>query len=113
MLAGGITFYLLPVAQYPEVTPPAVVVTAVYPGANAQTVAETVATPIEKQVNGVSGMIYMSSQSSNNGVMTLTVTFALGTNPDLAQVLVQNEIAVALPSLPETRQPTSSCNPAH
>ncbi|MBV9644798.1 MAG: multidrug efflux RND transporter permease subunit [Verrucomicrobia bacterium] len=102
VLAGGITFYLLPISQYPDVVPPTVVVSASYPGATAETVAETVATPIEQQVNGVSGMLYMSSQSSNNGSMTLTVTFALGTNPDLDQVLVQNQIASALPSLPES-----------
>jgi multidrug efflux pump len=102
VLAGGITAFFLPVAQYPDVVPPTVVVSATYPGANAQTVAETVATPIEQQVNGVSGMLYMSSQSTNGGLMTLTVTFALGTNPDIAQVLVQNQVAIALPSLPQS-----------
>ena len=81
--------------------PPTVVVTAVYPGANAETIAETVATPIEEQVNGVSGMLYMSSQSTNTGVMTLTITFAFGTNPDIDQVLVQNQVAIALPILPQ------------
>jgi multidrug efflux pump len=102
VLAGAITAFLLPVAQYPDVVPPTVVVTAVYPGANAQTVAETVATPIEQQVNGVSGMLYMSSQSTNGGLMMLTVTFAPGTNPDIDQVLVQNQVAVAQPILPQT-----------
>ena len=100
-LAGAITAFLLPIAQFPDVVPPTVVVTAVYPGANAQTVAETVATPIEEQVNGVSGMLYMSSQSTNTGIMTLTVTFAFGTNPDIDQVLVQNQVAIALPTLPQ------------
>jgi hydrophobe/amphiphile efflux-1 (HAE1) family protein len=102
VLAGAITAFLLPVAQYPDVVPPTVVVTAFYPGANAQTVAETVATPIEQQVNGVSGMLYMSSQSTNGGLMTLTITFALGTNPDIDQVLVQNQVAIALPVLPQS-----------
>jgi multidrug efflux pump len=102
VLAGGITVFFLPIAQYPDVVPPTVIVSAVYPGANARTVAETVATPIEQQVNGVSGMLYMSSQSTNSGLMTLTVTFALGTNPDIAQVLVQNQVAIALPSLPQS-----------
>jgi multidrug efflux pump len=100
MLTGGITAFLLPVAQYPDIVPPTVVVTAAYPGADAQTIAETVAEPIERQVNGVSGMLYMSSQSSNNGTMSLTVTFSEGTDPDIAQVLVQNQLASALPSLP-------------
>jgi len=101
VLAGGITAFFLPIAQYPDVVPPTVVVSTFYPGANAQTVADTVATPIEQQINGVSGMLYMSSQSTNNGAMTLTVTFAQGTNPDIAQVLVQNQVAIALPLLPQ------------
>jgi multidrug efflux pump len=101
VLAGGITAFLLPIAQYPDVVPPTVVVSAFYPGANAQIVADTVATPIEEQINGVSGMLYMSSQSTNNGSMTLTVTFAQGTDPDIAQVLVQNQVAIALPLLPQ------------
>jgi multidrug efflux pump len=100
-LVGAIAAFLLPVAQFPDVVPPTVVVTAVYPGANAETIAETVATPIEEQVNGVSGMLYMSSQSTNTGVMTLTITFAFGTNPDIDQVLVQNQVAIALPILPQ------------
>ncbi|MEA3163758.1 MAG: multidrug efflux pump, partial [Verrucomicrobiota bacterium] len=100
-LAGVIAAFLLSVAQFPDVVPPTVVVTAVYPGANAETIAETVATPIEEQVNGVSGMLYMSSQSTNTGVMTLTITFAFGTNPDIDQVLVQNQVAIALPILPQ------------
>ena len=101
LLAGGITAFLLPISQYPDVVPPTVVVTAFYPGANARTIADTVATPIEEQVNGVSGMLYMSSQSTNTGSMTLTVTFAQGTDPNIAQVLVQNQVAIALPLLPQ------------
>src|ERR1700738_2435215 len=100
-LAGAIAAFLLSVAQFPDVVPPTVVVTAVYPGANAETIADTVATPIEEQINGVSGMLYMSSQSTNSGSMSLTVTFAQGTNPDIAQVLVQNQVAIALPQLPQ------------
>ena len=82
-----------PIAQYPEVAPPTVQVTATYPGANAKTVADTVATPIEQEVNGVESMLYMSSQCTNDGQMTLDVTFELGTNLDMAQVLVQNRVA--------------------
>jgi multidrug efflux pump len=100
-LAGGITVFLLPIAQFPDVAPPTVVVTAAYPGANAETIAQTVATPIEQQVNGVSGMLYMASQSTNSGSMTLTITFAQGTDPDIDQVLVQNQLAIALPTLPQ------------
>src|SRR6516162_2445035 len=91
----------LPIAQYPEVTPPTVQVTATYPGANAQTVADTVATPIEQEVNGVERMLYMSSKCTNDGQMNLDVTFELGTNLDTAQVLVQNRVAVAEAKLPE------------
>src|SRR5471030_1546417 len=91
---------VLPVAQYPEITPPTVEVTAIYPGANAQVVADTVAAPIEQQVNGVEGMMYMSSQSSNDGSYTLDVTFKLGTDVNMAQVLVQNRVAIAQPILP-------------
>src|SRR3954463_10215557 len=91
-LAGGVAVWSLPIAQYPEVTPPTVVVTAVYPGANALTVRDTVAAPIEEQVSGVEGMMYMSSQCTNDGTYTLTVTFKLGTDSDMAQVLVQNRV---------------------
>ena len=94
----------LPMSQYPEIAPPTVTVSATYPGANAKTVAETVATPIEEQVNGVESMLYMSSQSTNDGNLTLTVTFKVGTNLDVAQVQVQNRVAIALPQLPQEVQ---------
>ncbi len=92
--------FTLPMAQYPEVTPPTVLVTALYPGANAYTVQDTVAAPIEEQVSGVEGMAYMSSRSTNDGAYNLTVTFKLGTDSDMAQVLVQNRVALALPVIP-------------
>ncbi len=101
VLVGVVAYLLLPVAQYPEVAPPTVQVTATYPGANAKTVADTVATPIEQEVNGVERMLYMSSKCTNDGQMTLDVTFELGTNLDTAQVLVQNRVAVAEAKLPE------------
>jgi len=101
VLVGLIAMYQLPIAQYPEIVPPTVVVSAVYPGANPQVVAETVATPIEQEVNGVQNMLYMSSTSTSDGVMSLTITFKLGTDLDIAQVLVQNRVAIALPKLPE------------
>src|SRR5437763_9950644 len=91
-LAGAVAAFTLPVAQYPEVAPPTVLVTASYPGANAQTVRDTVPAPIEEQVSGVEGMTYMSSQSTNDGAYTLTVTSKLGMNPAMAQVLVQNRV---------------------
>ena len=99
-LAGGIAVMLLPVAQYPEITPPTVQVTCTYPGASGKVVAETVAAPIEQQVIGVENMLYMSSQSTNDGGYNLTVTFEVGTNLDMAQVLVQNRVNLALPTLP-------------
>ena len=100
VLAGGVAVFTLPVAQYPEVTPPTVLVTAYYPGANALTVQDTVAAPIEEQVSGVEGMVYMSSRSTNDGAYNLTVTFQLGSDSDMAQVLVQNRVALALPVIP-------------
>jgi multidrug efflux pump len=100
-LAGAIAMWRLPVSEYPEVVPPSVVVRAVYPGANAKVIAETVAAPLEEQVNGVEHMLYMSSQSTADGVMQLTVTFKVGTDVDQAQVQVQNRIAQALPRLPD------------
>ncbi|HEX4591227.1 MAG TPA: efflux RND transporter permease subunit, partial [Gemmataceae bacterium] len=99
-LAGAVAVFTLPVAQYPEVTPPTVQITAVYPGANAQTVRDTVAAPIEEQISGVEGMMYMSSRSTNDGAYNLTVTFKLGTDSDMAQVLVQNRLSLALPVIP-------------
>src|ERR1700738_736280 len=101
ILLGAIAAALLPVAEYPEITPPNVQVTAKYPGANAQVVADTVASPIEQQVVGVENMLYMSSQSNNDGSYTLDVTFALGTDVNVAQVLVQNRVAIAEPTLPD------------
>ena len=100
VLAGSIAVFTLPVAQYPEVTPPTVQVTALYPGANAQTVRDTVAAPIEEQVSGVEGMLYMSSQSTNDGAYKLTVTFRSDMDSDMAQVLVQNRVSLALPVIP-------------
>ncbi len=101
VILGGIAYFGLPVGQYPEVAPPTVVVRAQYPGANAQTVADTVATPLEQEINGVEDMLYMSSYSTGDGAMSLTVTFKLGTDLDNAQVLVQNRVAIATPRLPE------------
>ncbi len=100
-LAGGIAMWTLPVAQYPEITPPTVEVSASYPGADARVVADTVAAPIEQQVNGVEGMLYMSSQCTNDGTYTLTITFELGVDLNMAQVLVQNRVAMAQPILPD------------
>ncbi len=103
-LCGGIALFTLPVTQYPEITPPTVEVTAIFPGANARVVADTVAAPIEQQVNGVEGMMYMSSQCTNDGAYALTVTFRQGTDLNLAQVLVQNRVALAQPILPNLVQ---------
>src|SRR5256884_1999611 len=100
VLAGGVAVFTLPVAQYPDVTPPTVLVTALYPGANSQTVQDTVAAPIEAQVSGVEGMMYMSSQCTNDGAYNLTVTFKLGMDSDMAQVLVQNRVSLAMPVIP-------------
>src|SRR5437763_2280000 len=100
MLLGAIGAGFLPIAEYPDITPPTVRVSANYPGASAQVVADTVAAPIEQQVVGVERMLYMSSQSNNDGSYTLDVTFEIGTDINMAQVLVQNRVAVAEPSLP-------------
>ena len=100
MLVGAVSLLALPVEQYPQITPPTVQVTTVYPGASAQVLADTVAAPIEQQVNGVEGMIYMSSTCAADGSYSLIVTFEVGTNLDMAQVLVQNRVAIAQPKLP-------------
>ncbi|RBP42544.1 multidrug efflux pump [Roseimicrobium gellanilyticum] len=100
-LLGGLAYFALPVSQYPEVAPPTVVVAATYPGANAQTLAETVAAPLEQEINGVENMLYLSSSSTSDGRLQITITFKLGTNLDQAQVLVQNRVNAALPRLPE------------
>jgi HAE1 family hydrophobic/amphiphilic exporter-1 len=99
-LLGGIAYFSLPVAQYPEIAPPTIVISASYPGASAQVVSDTVATPLEEGINGVENMLYMTSQATSDGNLQLTVTFALGTDLDIAQVLVQNRVAVAQPQLP-------------
>ena len=101
VLVGGIALIRLPVAQYPEVAPPTISVMAVYPGASAKIVADTVAAPLEQEINGVENMIYMASRSTNDGQMTLDITFAVGSDLDRAQVLVQNRVAIAQAKLPE------------
>src|SRR6185295_17152349 len=101
VIMGVVAYPTLPVAQYPDITPPVVQVTTTYPGASAQVVADTVASPIEQQVNGVPGMIYMESTSASDGSYTLKVTFELGTAIDIASVLVQNRVNIALPKLPD------------
>ncbi len=103
-VVGALAFIGLPVSQYPDVVPPTVTVSAQYPGASAETVAETISAPIEQEINGVDDMLYMSSQSTSDGKVTITVTFKIGTDLDAAQVLVQNRVAVATPRLPEEVQ---------
>src|SRR5713101_6466702 len=100
-VAGLLALPVMPISEYPEVVPPSVEVRAQFPGANPKVIAETVATPIEESINGVEGMLYMSSQATTDGLMTLTVTFKLGTDPDKAQQLVQNRVSQAEPRLPE------------
>ncbi len=101
VIVGAIALLALPVELYPQIAPPTVQVRATYPGADARVVAQTVATPVEQEVNGVEDMLYMSSKSTNDGVMTLTITFKLGTDLNIAQMLVQNRVALAEPRLPE------------
>src|SRR5271154_2828727 len=103
-LAGLIAMTQLPISEYPEVVPPSIVVKAEFPGANPKVIAETVATPLEEQINGTEGMLYMFSQASSDGILTLTVTFKLGTDPNLDQQLVQNRVNQALPRLPQVTQ---------
>lgn len=100
-IAGGISMFMLPISEYPEVSPPQVVVTAIYPGANPKVIAETVAAPLEEQISGVENSLYMSSQATTDGRLTITVTFKIGTDADLAQQLVQNRISQAEPRLPD------------
>src|ERR1700758_3552909 len=95
---------ILPIAQYPEIVPPTVQITTVYPGASAETVSRTVSTPLEQEINGVENMLYMSSQSTGDGKLTLTVTFRIGTDLNIAQMLTQNRVQDALPRLPEDVQ---------
>ncbi len=101
VILGGVSFARLPVAQYPEIAPPTINVTGQYPGASAEIVAGTVVSPIEDQINGVEGMLYISSNSTASGAFSIAVTFDIGTNLDTAQVQVQNRVAIALPRLPQ------------
>ena len=100
VILGGVSFSRLPVAQYPEIAPPIINVSGQYPGASAEVVASTVVAPIEEQINGVEGMLYMSSNSTADGRFSIAVTFDIGTNLDIAQVQVQNRVAIAQPRLP-------------
>src|ERR1700735_3829173 len=103
-LVGWISMFRLPISEYPEVVPPTIVVKATYPGATPKTIAETGASPLEQAINGVGCSLYMFSQATGDGVMTLTITFALGTDVDNAQVQVQNRVSQALPKLPDVVQ---------
>ncbi|WP_428530845.1 efflux RND transporter permease subunit [Rhodopila sp.] len=103
-IVGAVAYFTLPVAQYPEIAPPTIQVTATYPGASAEVISQTVATPLEQQINGVENMQYFSSQATGDGKLTVTVTFKLGTDLDTAQVLTQNRVSIALPRLPDAVQ---------
>ncbi|MGC9461482.1 efflux RND transporter permease subunit, partial [Vibrio genomosp. F10] len=99
-LIGAIAIKLMPISEYPEITPPVINVVALYPGASAETIEQVIAAPIEKEVNGVDKMLYMDSRAANDGTYILKVTFEIGTDPDMAQVNVQNRVAAALSALP-------------
>ena len=102
LIVGALSYFTLPIEQYPQIAPPTIQVSASYPGANAETAAKTVATPLEQEINGIENMLYMSSQSTADGQVSITITFKLGTDLDNAQVQVQNRVAIAEPRLPET-----------
>src|SRR6185437_10183562 len=104
MLLGALAVKTLPVAQYPPIAPPAISISAVYPGASAETVQNTVVQPIEQQMSGLDHLLYFGSESDKDGSLTITLTFDQGTNPDIAQVQVQNKLQLAIPSLPQTVQ---------
>ncbi|MCW3611316.1 efflux RND transporter permease subunit, partial [Burkholderia cenocepacia] len=103
-IAGALAYFSLAVSEYPDIAPPTVVIQATYPGASAETVSQTVSTPIELEVNGVEDMLYMYSQATSDGSLNITATFKPGTDVDKAQVLVQNRVALATPRLPEPVQ---------
>src|SRR3978361_549956 len=103
-IIGPVAYFILPIAQYPEIAPPTIQVTASYPGASAEVISQTVATPLEQQINGVENMQYFPSQATGDGKLTVTVTFKLGTDLDTAQVLTQNRVSIALPRLPDAVQ---------
>jgi multidrug efflux pump subunit AcrB len=103
-IVGAVAYFILPIAQYPEIAPPTIQVTASYPGASAEVISQTVATPLEQQINGVENMQYFTSQATGDGKLTVTVTFKLGTDLDTAQVLTQNRVSIALPRLPDAVQ---------
>ncbi|MFR1368604.1 MAG: efflux RND transporter permease subunit [Alphaproteobacteria bacterium] len=104
ILLGLLAIAVLPVSQYPQITPPQIVVQTSYPGSNAQVLVDTVAVPIENQINGVEGMLYMSSTSDDDGTYTLTITFDVGTDADIAQVKVENRLSQVMSQLPELVQ---------